>query len=188
MNFIHGRWSWSLDLQCCEWTVQSFSNLQGSDVFAAAVMRVFARVSKCCCSRWCVSLSLLRVPPSRLIHPLLKCGGKLARHELEVQALDQRVGVLVFLLQTEGCTPRLDDLFFVSDSSCVVLYVTETMDLVITSSHATLSVFSRRHSFKVAAYLEMFGEIPRRHEARAYAMKFRRETRTWRERTTLSRE
>ena len=37
-----------------------------------------------------------------LIHPLLKCGGKLARHELEVQALDQRVEVLVFLLQTEG--------------------------------------------------------------------------------------
>ena len=62
------------------------------------------------------------------------------------------------------------------------------MDLVITSSHATLSVFSRRHSVKVAAYLEMFGEIPRRHEARAYAMKFRRETRTWRERTTRSRE
>ena len=102
MSFIHDRWSWSLDLQCCEWTVESFSSLQGSDVFAAAVMRVFARVSKCFCSRWCVSLSLLRVPPSRLIHPLLKCGGKLARHELEVKALNQRVGVLVYLLQTEG--------------------------------------------------------------------------------------
>ena len=83
---------------------------------------------------------------------------------------------------------RFDDLFFVSNSSCVVLYVTETMDLVITSSHATLSVFSGRYSVKVAAYLEMFGEIPRRHEVRAYAMKFRRETRTWRERTTRSRE
>ena len=102
MSFSHDRWSLSLDFQCCEWTVQSFSNLQGSDVVVAALLRVFARVSKCCCSRWCVSLSLLRLPPSRLIHPLLKCGGKLARHELEVQALNQRVGVLVFLLQTEG--------------------------------------------------------------------------------------